>query len=207
MIKNKPVFAWLALVFLSVFGLHSENTPDGEKVNWGFIFNTSSILLDIESYQYGLGAKALFPNNMALRFLVNGSYSSEVDTFDASLGIALEKHFRPGRISPYGGGFVRGGLTRYYNETDEDNWTKDISIPFSAGAILGVEFFIVESISLFAEYNIVFEGAVLTESVSVAGTVTEMDPEFSYKFDTGIGNEAKLGIVIYLDDIVAIEKK
>ena len=201
---NKKLTLVLVFIFLSIF-LSAEELD--KKLNWGFIFNTSNIFLDLESYQAGLGAKVLLDNDIALRFLADGFYSSSTDTFSITLGTAFEKHFRRKRVSPYWGGFVDFGIMRQYNETDSDNWTKNISVPISGGAILGVEFFIVETVSLFAEYNVVFEGSIMTSTTSVAGVEMKTDPEFSYTIDTGVGNEAKLGIVIYLDDVVAIERK
>jgi len=212
MIKKRFLFL-IPFLFLS-FGLKLSAEAEAEaeaqedsSANWGFIFNTSSILLDLDSYQAGLGTKVLFPNDLALRFLIDGYYSSSVNLFDASLGLALEKHVRPGRVSPYWGGAVKAGIMSKYLEVNPDDWTRDISIPFSAAAILGVEFFVFESVSLFAEYNLIFEASILKRTSSVGGEITSNPAEFSFSVDTGIGNEAMLGIVIYLDNVVVIDRK
>lgn len=205
--KSIRIAFFCIILIFAVSLLSAQDAGNGKKKNnWGFIFNTSNILFDIESYQAGLGTKVLFHNDVALRFLADFFYSSSTDTISSSLGIAFEKHLRRRRASPYLGGFIEAGIMRQYDEVDADNWTKNISVPLAGGAILGVEFFIAESVSLFAEYNLVFEGSVLTSSNSVGGTVTETDPEFSYTIDTGIGNESKLGIIIYLDDVIQIDR-
>lgn len=198
------------IILLTSFLYSEEDTDPGlEKDNyvWGVIFNTSNIFLDIESYQMGFGSKVLLNNDVALRFLFDGFYSSSTDTFSIGLGTAVEKHFNKRRVSPYWGGFINVKFRRLLNETNSDNWDKTISFPISAGAILGVEFFIVENVSLFAEYNLVFEGSIDSTSKSEGGIVTKNDPQFSYQINTGVGNDAKLGIVIYLDDVIKIDRK
>ena len=75
------------------------------------------------------------------------------------------------------------------------------------GAVLGVEFFILEFLSIFAEYNLSFNGTISSTSTSVAGNVTKTNPELNFTIDSGIGNNSSLGIVIYLDDVIDLEKK
>ena len=77
---------------------------------WGFIFNTNNLLLDIESYQAGVGVKVLRDNNVAHRYLADLFYSSSSKTFSGTLGLTYEKHFKPGRLSPYWGGFLDIGF-------------------------------------------------------------------------------------------------
>lgn len=217
MLKKRGII--FLVFFLTICFLYSEENLDylnsemnsndeiqTKQPNWGFIFNTSNIFLDIESYQAGFGAKAILEDDLALRFLVDGYYSSSTDTFSISLGTAVEKHFRRQRVSPYWGGFIELGFMRQFEEFDSDNWTENLHFPLSAGVILGVEFFIFENVSLFAEYNLVFEGSITSSTYSESGVETEYDPEFSYSIDTGIGNEAMLGIIIYLDDIINIDR-
>jgi hypothetical protein len=102
---------------------------------------------------------------------------------------------------------VEAGVIRQKTETDSDNWTENYSYIFSTGAVLGVEVFILEYLSFFAEYSLSYEGSISTSSTSDDGTVTDIDPVYDYSIDTGMGNEAKIGIVIYLDDIIKIDKK
>lgn len=203
----KKVFFIVFLAgFSFVYSQEAEVAEDADKLKWGFIFNTSNILLDIESYQAGVGAKVLLNESSALRILIDGYYTSSSKTFSSAVGLAYESHFRKERVSPYWGGYLEAGFTSQKAEIDSDNWTQNITVPISAGPILGVEFFILEFLSLFAEYNLELTGTITSVSTSTAGVVTKSDPDFSYSIDTGIGNEAKLGIIIYLDDIIQIEK-
>ena len=197
--------------FLLVVGPFLLYADEEEKVEetppWGFIFNTDNLFMDIESYQAGVGIKLLKEDNKALRLLADLFYSNSANTLSMTLGVTMENHFHPGRVSPYWGWFVQAGFLSQKSEVDTDNWTRNSSFPVSAGGVLGVEFFILEFLSVFAEYSAVFSGTLTTSSTSTAGVVSKADPEFSFSLDTGIGNESKLGITIYMENIVKIEKK
>lgn len=203
--KKRGVILLILIICSGFSNLYAEE--EKEPLPWGFIFNTDSLLLDIESYQAGAGIKVLLDNNAAVRFLGDVFYSNSSNTFSSTLGVTYEKHFKPNRVSPYWGGFIEAGYISQKTETDSDNWTKNVSVPISAGAVLGAEFFILEFLSVFAEYTLSFTGTITTASTSVGGNVTETDPEFNYSIDSGIGNDSKLGIIIYLDDVVTLKKK
>ena len=181
-----------------------------EKIpsQWGFIFNTNNLLLDIDSYQAGVGIKVLRDDNVALRLLGDLFYSYSANTFSTTLGVTFEKHFKPGRVSPYWGGFVEAG---YIGNKDEvfasDDWTQDNTYPLSMGAVLGAELFILEFISVFAEYSLYVRGTISSTTTNTGGVETSTDPELNFSIDSGIGNNSSLGIVIYLDDVIDLEKK
>ncbi|MBI9097867.1 MAG: hypothetical protein JEY91_05295 [Spirochaetaceae bacterium] len=203
--KIVRIFAICTLFTMTFVNLSAEE--EKEKRNWGFIFNTSSVLLDLESYQAGVGLKLLLNNDMALRFLLNGEYDSGTSFFSASLGTTFEKHFLRRRASPYWGAFASVGINGLTDETDEQNWTKNREVPIGVGAVLGIEFFIIESISIFAEYSLAFEAYINTTRSEVAGEPVDPVRDWGYSIDTGIGNESKLGIIIYLDDVIKIDRK
>ena len=202
---KKNVVLVLIIICIGFSYLYSEE--EKESPPWGFIFNTSNLLLDIESYQAGVGIKTLHDNNVAIRYLGDIFYSNSANSFSGTLGITYEKHFKPGRVSPYWGGFIEAGYIGQKSETDSDNWTMNNTFPVSIGAVLGVEFFIMEFISIFAEYSLSFDGTITSSSTSADGDVTDSDPEYDYSIDSGIGNSSSLGIVIYLDNVITIEKK
>jgi hypothetical protein len=166
---------------------------------WGLIFNTDN-LLDLESYQGGIGVKIRTGENSALRGLLDVYYSNSSNTFSTALGVAYERHFKPGKFSPYWGGMIQAGYTTLTSKIDADNWTKNDSIPISGGILFGAEVFVFENISIFAEYGACLTGIIKSTTVSVTGTVTSGDPSFDLNFDTGLGNDAKLGIILYLNN-------
>ncbi len=74
----------------------------------GIIFNTTSILLDLDSYQAGLGIK-VGGNTLAIRglfdFVLNGASSA----ISVTAGAALQRYVFPGLVRPYIGGCLTLG--------------------------------------------------------------------------------------------------
>lgn len=201
--EKKRAVPLLVLICIGCALLFSEDEKEHPPL--GFLFNTSNLFLDIESYQAGVGTKLLLQNDVALRFLIDLFYANNSNTFSGALGVTFEKHFNPGRVSPYWGGFIEAGLLSQKTEVDSDNWTKNLSFPIGLGGVLGVEFFILEFLSVFAEYTLSFNGVFVFGSSSDAGVVTKDDMDLQYSIDSGIGNDSKLGITIYLEDIITIQ--
>lgn len=164
--------------------------------NLGIIFNTSSIQFDLESYQSGIGIK-LRKGNVGTRVSADIYYSNAFSTFSFDTGATLEYYLRQARVSPYIGGFLRVGLTAQSTKTDEDNWTRDTNIPAAGGGVLGAEVFITEFLSVFGEYSATAELLVSVAQTSTAGSLTSAQT-YSLLFDLKIGNDAMLGIVLYL---------
>ncbi len=187
---------FLTLFFVGLASITAQEVKQPQAV--GLIFNSSN-LINLESYQAGIGVKLRTVDNSAFRFLLDVFYSNSLDTFSSTLGVAYEKHFLPGQVSPYWGGLIQGGYLGQTSKTDSDNWTKNGSFLVSSGLVVGVEYYVLENISVFAEYGALFSGTILNTTTSVAGTEAKTGPTFNYSIDTGLGNDAKLGIVIYLD--------
>ncbi len=171
-----------------------------ETNNTGLIFNINDILLDIESYQGGLGVKHFLNDKIAYRGSLDFSYTDSSDTLILNLGNSIEYHPIKGRVSPYVGGLLDIGLIQYKTETDADNWTKVTTIPLSVGPIFGVEVYMFSFLSLFAEYSVTVSYTTTITQLSVAGTVTE-DTDSDFGTEIGIGNNSKIGIVLYFYDI------
>ncbi|NOY09119.1 MAG: hypothetical protein GXP33_09790 [Spirochaetes bacterium] len=197
----------ILLILILCIGFSNLFAEEGKKHPWGLIFNTNDLLLDIKSYQAGVGVKIFLGNSTAARFLGDIFYATNANSFSATFGATFEKHFKQGRVSPYWGGFLDAGFISQKSEIiNPDNWTRNISYPISSGGVFGVEFFILDFLSVFAEYNLSFTGTITSSTISVDGEETSTNPELTYSIDSGIGNNSSLGIVIYMDDVITIKK-
>ena len=200
----------ISLLFMMLFVLHwplqsqeAEKERAEQGTNVGIIFNTNNILMEVESYQAGVGIK-IGDNSFAFRGMFDVYYSQMSDTLSFDIGMSLEYHLFPGIVSPYLGGFIKGGYSSIYNEFDEENYTQSVSIPVSIGPIFGVEVFPLKFLSFFAEYAVSTKMLYTNDIVSSAGTITEKQ-NVNFTVDSGLGNNSKIGIVIYFSRIGGIE--
>lgn len=162
----------------------------------GLIFNTSNILLDLDGYQSGVGIK-LKAEDYALRGLVRLSYESSDDFFETELGATYEKPFFDEKVSPYWGIETKGGYSLDRDEYSSDNWTESSVITASLSLLFGVEVFIYDYLSLFAEYSL---GGSLSRTTftSMSSGDKSKSTNLNYFFGAGLGNSASIGITIYL---------
>ena len=188
-------FAAAATLSAGDKGLLEGKTPEAGKYDIGVIFNTTNILLDIESYQGGIGMK-IGAEKYTYRFLLDLLINTDFSPFSISAGAALEKHFISGPISPYWGGLIELGYTSLKDEIDADNWTQAITVPLTLGGILGIELFVFEFLSLFVEYNLKLSLGFNINKSSFGGSVST-EKEISYNLDLGMGNNSMIGIVVY----------
>ena len=205
--KNIPVIILTLVFILSSISLFAKDKKDSnlfklenKKDKTGLIFNTNDLLLDIESYQGGLGIKRYLKEDTAIRGLLDFNYSKANNSFLINVGASLEHHLSSGRITPYIGGFLNLEFIYYKDEIDADNWTKVSSFPISIGPMFGAELFIFDFLSVFAEYNLAISYTITTTKTSVAGN-TSKSSDSSFGVDLSIGNDSKLGIVLYFGDI------
>ena len=98
-------------------------------------------------------------------------------------GATGEYHLVPGTVSPYVGGYAVLGYMRQNDSI--------AAVPFSLGVVAGVEVFIFDFLSIFAEYTLAFD-FIVTNDLQTSQTT------FDYLVDTRIGNSSKIGIVVYL---------
>jgi hypothetical protein len=156
----------------------------------GLIFNTSSILLDLESYQAGLGVK-IGRDRVSFRGLFDLVLNGASDSFSLNAGATIQSYLLPvSSIAPYIGGSVGGG---YMRQADAISM-----VVLSVGALAGVEVFLFDFLSVFAEYAI-------TGAFTFSTDIPSSQTTFDYLVDTGMGNNSKLGIVIYF--MRAMKKK
>jgi hypothetical protein len=187
-----------------------EETADAEAeieraprdIRFGLIFAADNLLLDIDSYQGGVGAKTDF-GGFALRGLLSLTLQNfqpgASDSFtEIELGLALEVPIFDGRVTPYWGVTGGGGYSLESNEADNGDKTTTTVITASLGPILGAVFFIFDPLSVFAEYGLIFRGSNARVKQDVGGT-SSSDSTSSANVATELGNRGMLGIVIYLD--------
>lgn len=166
-------------------------------VGFGILFSTNDLLLDIEGFQGGVGAKIGF-ESWTLRGTADLLISTAFDPFSISLGAVLEKQLWPGPLSVYWGPLAETGFTTIsLFKTDDDNWSRSSTLPLSLGCVFGVELFLFEFLSVFLEYQAALDLGLNITRISTSGTVTSTT-EFTYSLDIGMGNNAMFGIVFYL---------
>lgn len=170
--------------------------PDGEPRErrtldrLGIIFNTPSILLELDEYQSaGIGLKA-FWQELAARALMALNYESGREILGFTFGGAIEYHLLPNRVSPYLGGALTLGY-RY------DGWgpTTLREFELTVGPLFGVELAVLDGLSVFAEYSLRFAAAHARTS-GAAGD----ESSWNYFLGTELGNQGSLGIVVYFLD-------
>lgn len=195
----KAVIAGAAL-FLSGALLSGQDAGDRLKPatrnsDWGIIVNASDLLLDLESYQGGLGIK-VGTDKLTYRLGVDVVIRDMFNPYVVSVALALEKHLLPGSVSPYLGGYLKGGTASLKAEIDAANWQRTTVYPLSAGALIGVELFIFDFLSLFVEYDLAVTFSTTVITTSVAG-VENTQNDYDFALDLGLGNESRIGVVIY----------
>jgi hypothetical protein len=190
------VSAVALIAAVSVEAQTTPATPEQKSAVPGFIFNTSNLLLDLESYQGGVGIKLIYPE-YALRASAGGSYTGTTGQLDFNLGLTYEKPLFTGRVSPYWAINSIFAYSQERSEIDPDNWMKLKGFSAGVGGVLGVELFILDFLSIFAEYELSASVAWSFTSRSLDGTVSESSST-NFNAATGLGNSGSLGLVVYL---------
>lgn len=163
----------------------------------GFIFNTDNLLFDQESYRGGMGVK-LRGDPLAYRGLVD-LYVSTISSARAfDVGVGVEYHFVPDRVSPYAGGEIAFGLTRSTENPNPSTTQRVRTSQLQLAGIAGVEVHVTPFLALFLEYNLALSYEALRTVTDVAGN-RDIDRTDDWTLETGLGNESKLGVVIYFN--------
>ena len=71
-----------------------------------------------------------------------------------------------------------------------------VTLPFSLGGLAGIEIFIFDFLSVFVEYNLAFTLNVNINTTSVSGVATT-NGSYDFNLNLGMGNQSKIGVVIY----------
>lgn len=164
-------------------------SPSKGSNDIGIIFNTNDLVFGLQAYQAGIGGKIGW-GNVFLRGMLDFTLNGSSQAFATEVGATGEYHFFPGPISPYVGAMVGGGYETQANVSS--------TLSFSLGAVAGVEVFIADFLSLFAEYTLEADFDNTTDLQTSQST-------FDYLVDTKMGNNAQIGVVIYLMRSVAKE--
>lgn len=195
---NKYVLAVIVLLaFSPALWSQSEESASTPASNIGIIYSASDLLLDLQSYEGGVGL-IWHLQPVDLRLSLNMLYNSNDDYLDAGFSIAVLKPILQSRVNPYWGGFFSANITTEKDGTDDDTWVRTTEIPLALAGIFGAEFFILPHVSLFAEYQLYFEMNVEITRASTLGIKTDPSQDLNYEFGTGLGNSGMLGIIIYL---------
>jgi hypothetical protein len=160
----------------------SKPSPASPPTDIGLIFTSSTILLELDDYEGGLGVK-VGTGATAWRGSFDLLASSASSSASLTAGVAYEHHLSRGLMSPYLGAYARAGFSAQSGVL----WT----LPLSVGPLLGVEVSPIDAVSFFAEYCLALDLTITADANT--GQTT-----FSYLIDTRVGNQAKLGIVVYL---------
>lgn len=190
------------MMFCLIFFILSINIFGNDKPkSFGIVFNIENILLDLESFNGGVGIK--YVNNLnGFRGLAGFYYTNHTLAYSLDLGISYQRYFWLKRVSPYYGFTISGGLLTQTDETDGENWTKNKTYTYSFGPILGAEIFIFDFLSIFAEYSLIFEANGTKSGTRTDGTENWEDLQWSYLIETDIGNNSKIGITIYFSKLI-----
>ena len=198
---KKAQFLFLAVILVSGRVMHAQEAgakPKELPFIPGFIFSTSNLLFDVDAYMGGFGGKLLYPD-YALRVMANVGYrTSPSERLDLAAGLIYQKPLFPrARVTPYYGVGTELGFSYDYWKTDSDNWTETRTFIASVGGILGVEVFILDFLSVFAEYKLSAGLSWAGVSQETAGVGTS-DSKINYEIATGLGNRSMIGVVVYL---------
>lgn len=165
---------------------------------------------DTSSVGVGFGMKYYFSKQLALRFGLGFTsqtwkVKSETSTAEDKTSIFLLLVMpgfqytvaQAGPVAGYVGGqvvFGTGSIT-FETSTTKDEST---STAFGAGAFLGVEWFIAKSVSLNAEYQLMFNTSSAKEKYTVSGSTTETDLPSHLNINLSSGSSATVAIAFYI---------
>ena len=182
-----PTLFLLLVATAAPLAAQQETDDNGSRLRapdlLGVVFNTTSILLELDPYQEaGIGIKARW-ERFALRGLLGFGMESGNERREFAIGGTLEYHLSPGLVSPYAGG---GLLFEYFNQDMQPR-----EITFGLQGVFGVELMPHEVLSFFAEYALAYRTTYVD---SDAGSTR------NYRFASGLGNQGSIGIVVYFLD-------
>jgi len=202
------LIAMIAFLSASASAADSKNTtPPPAKASAaktktsdiGLIVNIPSLFSELDSYKGGAGLKIDGPKR-DYRLGADLYLSNAASLISLELSGHLENHFWDGPVSPYWGGGLGIGLATKgeKSSTDSTTWYREFQIPLSLSAMVGVEFFVLDFMSIFVEYELALDAQIGIVSNSIAGTVVT-DSNIDYSIDTKLGNSGCIGIVIYFE--------
>jgi hypothetical protein len=173
-----------------------EGNEAGKAPDIGLLYSASNLLLDLQSYEGGVGI--LFqPPKQDIRLSADILYTSNSDSFEAGFGLAFLYPLLESRVQPYWGGIFHLDIVTTKTGTDTD-WTRTTNIPAKLSLLFGTEFFLLPHVSVFAEYQLGINVDTMITSSSSGGVVGDPSADLSFEIGSGLGNNGMLGITIYL---------
>jgi opacity protein-like surface antigen len=181
---KKVAILFTILILVGSISFGQDITPGPSAGSKGMLFSFSGLSnLGAGTYEGGFGAKLYLSDYMAVRGMVQfallstktppnapaGWQTVDATTSDNTFGVggAIELHFTKSRISPYFGAGIMFSTRSTESKTADaapaggtltQTTTKNAngSTAISIGALLGVEYYITNGVSLSAEYGIGF---------------------------------------------------
>ena len=197
--KRSIVFLLLVVISTSVW---AELFPGWDKA---FIFSVPSILLDISEYNGGLGLKA-GKDHWAVRAMADITAKddgTEPSVFAWGTEGAFQWYLHPlsgdrrFKAFPYtGAAFGISGSSETI-EIDGGDWTRDDLLALEFGPFLGVEFFLLENVSLFAEYQLKGMAGWPSVTTHVDGEDNTVSDDLAWSVDMSLGAGGKLGLCVF----------
>ena len=204
-IKN---FFLIILILIVPLSAYAENDSENTDIDLpgGIVFNSKNLLMELDSFESGIGYK-FFPNNVS-SFIIIGDfyYSNSLDTLSFTAGLNYLHYFNElSKINPFLSGYLDVGFISQSTISDDNNWIKNRDFPINGGIKIGSEYFILDYLSFFAEYRINLNFTTIISETNTAGTIVKTT-NYSSEIDTGIGNNFNIGVVLYFDEVMHISK-
>jgi len=187
------------LAAASVSAAPKESGADDPGLRIGLVFCASAIPISAEAYEGGIGAQVSYGKLLGragAHFLFD---DRGADPQEFGWGLSLMGGYRltGGIARLHVGAFAEYSRLEEKTVVDDDDWTKTIESTLGFGPLVGVEFRILDNLSLFLDYELAFDFVFPSEVVSAAGTVTKNDEDVERLFETRLGNSGLVGICIY----------
>ena len=174
------------------------------RKNPGVVFNIDlaggPFLPTFEEYQGGIGAKYYFTEKLAYKGLLSYQYINNSRSTSIALGNSVEYHLFDSRLSPYTGGVLNLEYVKSRSEVDELNWTEYKVTTLTLGPVFGLEYVACDFLSFFVEYEILLKFISDRSRTSSGGVITETGGN-DFRVQSGLGNDAKIGMIIYFTRI------
>jgi opacity protein-like surface antigen len=222
MCKFVIVFMMVLLFFSS--SLAQSNDTYFERGSKALLFEFSGFdNLGANSFNGGIGGKYFIQSHMAIRGSIQFMSIDEDIPFQGTGGIdgdaqanrfgfsgALEIHVNNGRVNPYFGGGLGLSFTSTKSKTDEADPNDQVTIKnsrdgefgyfggtvFTVFGMVGVEIFVIENLSLAAEYRLGFANISRKDEEITQGNTTVTTKQGSIQ-GFGIESSGVLTLAVY----------
>ncbi len=200
---------FLIVIFISTafYGFaetaETENVSDSDSGEFvfGMVFSTGNILFDLDAYRGGIGGRFVFPD-FSLIASIGGGYESGNNVFAITGSFSAVVPIIKGRVIPYWGGVFSIDFSHSGNVLGSSVYTNMLTSKI--GGVLGVEFFLHEYVSIFAEYELV---AGVSRSVVRQNINNNLvgDPAVNFMIGSDLGNNSSIGVTVYTKPFLSFD--